>query len=113
MGVFVLAQLFEDETLAQRSSEVLVYLEGRFQSVEEIFERCAAHGWNSTIYEAWAYVTAQNVRSTARTLGPIVGKALLVYAQSLDVMDMTRNDAIEAIGEAQEALYGVRTAVLL
>lgn len=111
MGAFVLAHAFERPDLLERAGEVLLYEQGHFVSIAALFERCAAHGWNSTIYEAWVYVTRQNVIQTARTLGPIASEALLVFAQ--DVMQADREEAIEAIGEAQEALYGYRTAVWL
>jgi hypothetical protein len=113
MGAFVLARVFEGERLPKIAGEVLLYRDGGFQRVEEIYRQCASHGWNSQIYEAWAYITAQNVRSTAKTLGPLGGEALLIYAQSLEPMDVTRSEAIEAIEEAQEALYGMRMGVLL
>lgn len=113
MGKFVYAHLFEDERLPRLAGEVLLYRNGRFQYIEEIYRECASHGWNSLIYEAWAYVTAHNVRSTAKTLGPIGGQALLIFAQSQEPMDVTRSEAIEAIEQAQEALYGMRTGVLL
>jgi hypothetical protein len=112
MGAFVLARLFEDKALPRLAGEVLLYRDGLFQSIEEIYGQCASHGWNSLIYEAWAYATAQHVRSRAKTLGPIGGEALLIYAQ-LESMDVTRSEAIEAIEEAQQALYGMRMGVLL
>lgn len=113
MGAFVRAQLFEDRQLAERAGHVLVYREGRVQSVAEILDQCAKHRWNITIYEAWAYATAQKVRSTARTLGPIVGEALLVFAQSQGMMAASRGEAIEAIEEAHAALYGVRATAYI
>lgn len=113
MGAFVRAQLFEDPQLAERASQVLVYREGRVQSVEEMLDQCAQHRWNITIYEAWAYVTAQNVRSTARTLGPIAGEALLVFAQSQGMIAASRGEAIEAIEEAHAALYVVRATAYI
>lgn len=111
MGAFVFAQLFGRPDLLERAGDVLVYQQGHFVSIAALYERCAGHGWNSTIYEAWAYVTRQNVIKTARTLGPIASDALLVCAQ--DIMEADREEAIEAIGDAQEALYGYRTTVWL
>lgn len=113
MVAFVRAQLFGDRQLAERAGQVLVYREGRVHSVEEILDQCAKHRWNVTIYEAWAYVTAQNVRSTARTLGPIVGEALIVFAQSQGMIAASRGEAIEAIEEAHAALYGVRATAYI
>lgn len=113
MVAFVRAQLFGDRQLAQRAGQVLVYREGRVESVEEILEQCTNHRWNVTIYEAWAYATAQKVRSTARTLGPIAGEALLVFAQDQGMMAASGADAIEAIEEAHAALYGVRTTACI
>lgn len=113
MGKFAYAHLFEDERLPRLAAEVLLYRNGRFQHIEEIFDQCAGHGWNASIYEAWAYVTAQNVRSMAPMLGPIAGEALFAYAKSQGVMEASRSEAIEAIEEALESLYEGRTGVLL
>lgn len=112
-GAFVLAAAFEHSDLVRCAGEVLLYTQRRFISVAELFEQCAAHGWNSTIYEAWAYVTRQHVLDTARTLGPVASQALLAFAHSQDVMQADREEAIEAVAEAHEALYGYRTAVWL
>lgn len=113
MGAFVRARLFEDRQLAERAGQVLVYREGRVQSVEEILDQCANHRWNVTIYEAWAYATAQHVRATAPMLGPIVGEALLVFAQSQGMMAASLGEASEAIEEAHAALYGVRATAYI
>jgi hypothetical protein len=86
------------------AGEVLIYLEGRFITVQEIYETCAAHGWNSLVYEACAYETANRVRAQMAALDPIASQALRAYAS--DVLDTEPHDAWEAIREAHDALYG-------
>lgn len=101
----------EGRALIELAANVRVYLDGRFQSINEIYDVCASHRWNASVYEAWAYETAQRVREQAARLGEIGAEALLMCAWL--VMEVDRDSVCEAMDEAQETLYGYRTAVLI
>jgi len=102
---FFLARRREDPELQVHAGAVMVWRQGRFRSISELFEHCARHGWNNMIFEAWAYETAVGVHRIARELKGDARAALLVYAQIVGVMDVLFSEAIAAIEEARNCLY--------
>jgi hypothetical protein len=65
---FFFARWRKDPDLQMYARTVMVWRQGRFCSICELFEECARHGWNRMIFEAWAYETAAGIHRIAREL---------------------------------------------
>ncbi len=104
--LFILADLVADQHLIERAGDVIIYREGRFSPVRELVAACASHKWNGTIYEAWAWETAQRIRTLLRSLDAIGARALKLYAQHSHYYEVDTGAMREAILEAKIALEG-------
>jgi len=92
-SIFALAELKygQDALLVvpQLAAEVQFWRDGRFQTVYDVIEACAAHHMRRRDYEAWALETDRRVDDVVDQTGALVASAIEVYASqiSYDHMD--------------------------
>jgi len=103
---FIIARIQNVPDLHTVASKVLCFVDGEFISVQNIVDKCANHGWNSMVYEAWAWERQNAIHRFAQRLHQAEHDALLLYAHFLDPLDVSYADAQEALAEASHALYG-------
>ncbi len=103
---FIIAQLQDAADIHAFAKNVLCVVDGEFISVEDIERKCSNHGWNSMVYEAWAWERQNGIHCFARRLNQPERDALLLYAHYLDPLDASSSDAHEALAEARRELYG-------
>ena len=101
---FLLAQLREDPQLYRYAAAVLIQLDGDFVTLPDLVTACGKHRWNSMVYEAWAWETAQRIRAIERRLPALEAAALRVYAQ--EFYECTQGEMMEALQTARELLEG-------
>lgn len=120
LGDFVLAQLRDescnDETclrpsqVTETAKNVQIILFGELTTVGDIVHQATQHGWNSMIYEAWSWEFGNRVKRIAKLLSPLHRQALLAYAQIHGDIDISAEEAFEAIEEARRELYCLSTS---
>lgn len=103
---FIIARIQSMPDIHVIASSVLCFVDGEFISVQDIVDQCSNHGWNSMVYEAWAWERQNAIHRFARRLHQTERDALLLYAHFLDPLDVSYADAREALAEASRALYG-------
>lgn len=103
-STFILADFKADPDLIERAGDLIVCKDGRFASIHELVDACASHKWNQMIYEAWVWETAQRVHRLMRSLDPISGRALRLYAEHLQYYEIDTNMMQESIYEARLAM---------
>lgn len=104
--LFMMSVWLQTDDLINHAGAVTIWHKGKFQSVRELVEECASHGWNGTIYEAWVWETSNRVRELLWTLfadDDAAAEAIEIYARHLDpnYFEASYGEAMEAIAEAQ------------
>jgi hypothetical protein len=94
------------EEVLRVAGEVLTLSNGRLVSVTELVKDAAAHGWNSMIYEAWAWEYSRRIYAHKRTMPGLVWDALRITASQSGDLDISKEEAYAAIREARQELYG-------
>lgn len=100
---FQLSTCAYEHELVERAAAVTIWHGGRFQTVRELVNQCAAHNWNGTIYEAWVWETSNQVRNLLCDLyrrKDDSRRAVEVYAEHLGYLEPSYSEAMEAIEEA-------------
>lgn len=98
---FILAQISNAPNIAEIAGEVICLHEGSFKTINQLLSECTNHKWNSLIYEAWVWETADRIESLMLKLdGPYI-EALLIAGGSEYLKDASIKDAYGAIREAQ------------
>lgn len=108
-GDYVLARFTEHKNTAEIAGKVLCIIDlGHGQqavmSVSEIVDCC--EDFSSMIYEASLWQIKQNINAFLPCLTEIQKEALLLFANSIHDMSITKLDAESAIDEARRLLYG-------
>ena len=103
---FIIARIQDTPDIHQVASSVLCFVDGEFISIQDIVDKCSNHGWNSMVYEAWAWERQNAIHRFAQRLHQPERDSLLLYAHYLDPLDATHADAQEALAEARRKLYG-------
>ena len=103
---FIIARIENTPYLHLVASSVLCFVDGTFISIRDIVDKCSSHGWNSMVYEAWAWERQNAIHRFAQRLHQPERDALLLFAHFLDPLDNTSADAQAALAEARRALYG-------
>lgn len=98
----------EAHDLNERAADLIVWHEGRFQTVRELVDECANHNWNGMIYEAWVWETSNRVHRLIATLGvenDVAVRAIELHARQLEYFDASYCEAMDAMAEARRWLY--------
>lgn len=103
---FIIARIRNASDIHEVAKKVLCFVDGEFISVENIEHKCFNHGWNSMVYEAWAWERQCRIHEFAQGLSQPERDALLLYAHFREPLDASSSDAQEALAEARRALYG-------
>lgn len=106
---FLIAEFIHEPSLIdQAAPNVIVWLDGQFSSVGELVDACGSDGWNTSIYEAGVWQTAQQMHSLLCRLDAISTTAATAaehYAWQLDYYEIDTAAMSEALEEARP-LYG-------